>query len=104
MVTFCEMYIFVRKYVCTPSGLVINVFCLQSDQCKDSNCADQYCEESKQTFIFLLCTIVLGFLVEVPMGKNIIQSFNLCDIEKFGHDPASRLATFSQVIEFHKSY
>ena len=28
MVTFCEMHI-VRKYVCTPSGLVINVFCLE---------------------------------------------------------------------------
>ena len=48
--------------------------------------------------------IVMELLIEVTMVKIISQLPNLCETDKFGHDPASRLATCIQVIEIHKSY
>ena len=77
---------------------------VQLYQSSGSKCADPYCEENKEIFIILLCTIVLEFPDEVPMGKIFLQSFNLWELDKFGHDPAPRLVTCSQVIEIHKDY
>ena len=68
-----------------------------------SNCGDSYCKQNKQIFITRFWIIFLEFPDEVPMGKIFLQSFNLWELEKFGNDPASRLATCSQVIEIHKS-
>ena len=48
--------------------------------------------------------IVLEFNKEVPMSKTIFQFPNLGEYGKFGHHPASRLATSNQVFMIHKSY
>ena len=50
---------------------------VQLYQSSGSKCADQHCEENKEIFIILLCTIFLEFLDEVPMGKNFLESFHL---------------------------
>ena len=39
-----------------------------------------------------------------PMGKIISQLPKLGESENNGHDSASRLATYSQVIEIQKTY
>ena len=46
---------------------------VQLFQSSGSKCADPYCEEDKQIFIILLCTIVLKFPDEVPIGKIFLQ-------------------------------
>ena len=72
---------------------------IQLYQSSGSSCTDRYCEENKQILIFLLCTIVLEFPDEGPMGKYFLRSLNLCDIEIFGYDPASKLTSCSQGIK-----
>ena len=76
-------------------------YSIQLYQSSGSKSADRYCGGNKQIFIILVCTIFLEFPDEVPMCYIILQRFNLC--ETFGHDPASKLATCSQVIESPKS-
>ena len=46
---------------------------VQLYQSSNSNCADRYCEENKQLFIFRLCTIVLEYPDEVHMGKIVLN-------------------------------
>ena len=65
---------------------------------KGFKCSDPLCEENKEIFLILPCTLVLEYPDKVPMGK----SFNVCEVEKCGHDPASRLAFCSQVIKIQK--
>ena len=78
---------------------------VQSYQSSDSNCADQYCEENKDIFIILLCTIFLEFPDEVPMGKIFLQSFNLWELEKNCDIPTSRFAWLEPSDEVkHLSY
>ena len=55
--------------VCLALGTVASV--------KESNCGDQYFEENKQIFNFLLCTIILEFPDRVPMGNIFLKSFHL---------------------------
>ena len=76
----------------------------QSDHSTLSNMADWYCEKNMyNSYIQALC-VYLEFPKEVPMGKHYVQFSILGDTEKFGHDPASRPATCSQVIKVYKTY
>ena len=54
---------------------------LQLSQSSESSCADRYCIENKQIIIILLCTIILDFPDEVPMGNIFLQKLHLSDMK-----------------------